>query len=702
MKGLKQHKLFASPDRLRHPVKRVGGELVRVSWEQAIWRRSAPRCKQIRARYCPDAIAMYVGTAAGFGVLHPVFAQGFMTGVGSKSMYASATQDCANKFAVARQIYGFPFTQPFPDVDHTECLIIVGANPVVSKWSFLQVSNPIERLARDRGARRPVYRRRSAPHRDGQGRRASTSSSAPAPTSSSSSSFLHELIATGGVDRARVARFMTGFDEVERLVAPGRPSAPAQVTRHRRRRSCARWSPPTARRRGAALYCSTGVNMGGHGVARVLAPGGASTPLSGNLDRRGGTLVGRGRHRLPALRREERRADARRPLAHRRLRVGERRLSRRHPGRRDPDPGTAAGARALRDRRQPADHDGERRAAAPRRSSRSSCWSCSTSSATRPASPRALRAAVHGAAPAARSAVHLPAHARPAVEALPAGHRARSSRPTASSATRPPSTSTSRARRASPSSARALAQWALEAAKWLHSAAPARAAARDPAGAAALAAAARDGQRRLREAARRAARPAAARRIAKTISSASASSPTTAACTSPRRRCSTQARELDAAFDRERASAGRLRLITQARRWRPTTRGRTTSRSSSPATAAPTTSTCTRRTPRGPGSPTATSPTCRRRPRPCAFPSALLDELMPGTVALPHGWGHQHATGLSVASRTRGVNVNLLAADGPDAIERISGMARLTGIPVDVRPAAGPQAAESWSGLPEA
>ena len=40
-------------------------------------------------------------------------------------------------------------------------------------------------------------------------------------------------------------------------------------------------------------------------------------------------------------------------------------------------------------------------------------------------------------------------------------------------------------------------------------------------------------------------------------------------------------------------------------------------------------------------------------------PIKLLPDLMPGTVALPHGWGHQAATGLSVASKTRGVNVNL-------------------------------------------
>jgi anaerobic selenocysteine-containing dehydrogenase len=83
-------------------------------------------------------------------------------------------------------------------------------------------------------------------------------------------------------------------------------------------------------------------------------------------------------------------------------------------------------------------------------------------------------------------------------------------------------------------------------------------------------------------------------------------------------------------------------------------------------------------------------------------PVKILSDLTPGTVALPHGWGHQAARGLSVASRTRGVNVNLLAADGPDKLERLSGMAHLTGIAVEVRPAAGPQDPTSWSGIAEA
>jgi anaerobic selenocysteine-containing dehydrogenase len=66
------------------------------------------------------------------------------------------------------------------------------------------------------------------------------------------------------------------------------------------------------------------------------------------------------------------------------------------------------------------------------------------------------------------------------------------------------------------------------------------------------------------------------------------------------------------------------------------------------------------------------------------LPVQLTDEMMVGAVALPHGWGHQAADGLSVASKTTGVNVNLLASDGPDELEYFSGMAKLNGIWVEV------------------
>jgi anaerobic selenocysteine-containing dehydrogenase len=67
-------------------------------------------------------------------------------------------------------------------------------------------------------------------------------------------------------------------------------------------------------------------------------------------------------------------------------------------------------------------------------------------------------------------------------------------------------------------------------------------------------------------------------------------------------------------------------------------------------------------------------------------PVRLTDDMMPSAVALPHGWGHQRYEGQSIAVTTRGVNANVLAADGPDAIEPLSGMVQFNGIRVKISP----------------
>jgi formate dehydrogenase len=290
VKGLKQHELFASPDRVKHPLKRVGDRFHRISWEQALSEIGA-KVKQLRGERGPDSIAMYVGTAAGFSLLHPIFAQGFMTGVGSRSMYASATQDCSNKFAAAREIYGFPFTQPFPDLDHTECLIVVGANPVVSKWSFLQVPNPMKRLREleDAGARIYIVDPRRTETARAVGRHVSIR---PGTDVFFYLAFLNELIAQGGIDRSRVEAHMMGLPELESIAAPWTPEKAEAVTRMPA--AVLRQMVQDYRRAdGAALYSSTGVNMGGHGALAFWIQE-AINAISGNLDRKGGTLIGQG------------------------------------------------------------------------------------------------------------------------------------------------------------------------------------------------------------------------------------------------------------------------------------------------------------------------------------------------------------------------------------------------------------------------
>jgi formate dehydrogenase len=65
-------------------------------------------------------------------------------------------------------------------------------------------------------------------------------------------------------------------------------------------------------------------------------------------------------------------------------------------------------------------------------------------------------------------------------------------------------------------------------------------------------------------------------------------------------------------------------------------------------------------------------------------PVKVTDEMTPGTVALPHGWGHRG--GWQLANEHAGVNVNLLASSDPEDLERLAGMAHLNGIPVRVAP----------------
>ena len=67
-------------------------------------------------------------------------------------------------------------------------------------------------------------------------------------------------------------------------------------------------------------------------------------------------------------------------------------------------------------------------------------------------------------------------------------------------------------------------------------------------------------------------------------------------------------------------------------------------------------------------------------------PVEVSDEMMPGVVSLPHGWGHDKpGTRQSVAREHPGVNNNLLAP--PDFVDALSGNAAVNGIPVEVTPA---------------
>ncbi len=289
-KGLKQHKMYATPDRLRHPMVKRDEQWVESNWKE-VMPELGGKIKKIIKDHGPHSVAMYVGTAAGFSTLHPIFAQGFMDGVGSNNLYSSATQDCSNKFAISQRMYGFPFTLTFPDIEHTDFLIIVGANPMVSKWSFLQVPNPSLHIKNimNRGGKVVVV----------DPRRTETAKVAKhhMPIRPNTDvffylSFLDELVKVKKLDTEWLETHTKDYLSVIQLASTWPAEKTATLT----------GIPPEDLRQlvkdyseasSAAIYCSTGVNMGTHGTTAYWIQE-CINILGGHLDKKGGMLVSKG------------------------------------------------------------------------------------------------------------------------------------------------------------------------------------------------------------------------------------------------------------------------------------------------------------------------------------------------------------------------------------------------------------------------
>ena len=63
---------------------------------------------------------------------------------------------------------------------------------------------------------------------------------------------------------------------------------------------------------------------------------------------------------------------------------------------------------------------------------------------------------------------------------------------------------------------------------------------------------------------------------------------------------------------------------------------------------------------------------------------AISDEVIAGSVCLPHGFGHNGDGGWRRANKTGGANVNVLMASGAGALEPLAAMSILNGVRVRV------------------
>ena len=289
VKGIHFDQVQNSPDRITQPMKRIGSRWEPIGWEQAIAEIGA-RIRAIRDRDGGDAVAHLVGSAGGANVLAPLFRNAFYKALGSRAMFGTGTCDTTNKFRVCEDMYGSPFQLAYPDVDRTEFLAVLGANPAVSGNTLYHLPHAVQRLKDiTRRGGRVVF---INPRRIETAQAGEHVFIRPDTDVFLLAAWCNALINSGSVDEVAISRHMKHYAALKEAVAGWTAERQAAVTgidvdtfnslveSHRRAN-------------GAGLYMATGVNQGRSGTHCFWLLE-CINAISGNLDRAGGMLMGKG------------------------------------------------------------------------------------------------------------------------------------------------------------------------------------------------------------------------------------------------------------------------------------------------------------------------------------------------------------------------------------------------------------------------
>lgn len=210
VKGIYAPKNFANPNRLMHPLKRVGergsGKWEQVSWEDA-FADIGSRLKAIIAKHGPEAWAVSTsqwntGTDHGLG-------RRIMNHIGSPNWTSGVALCAGNTAAVNKFTYGW---FPIGDFQNTKCIVLMGHNPRRHSWTPLY---QWIRQAQARGAKLIV----TDPRRSSSAERADIWLPLKAGSDAAMMfGWLKVIIDEGLYDRDFVENWTIGFEELKQRV----------------------------------------------------------------------------------------------------------------------------------------------------------------------------------------------------------------------------------------------------------------------------------------------------------------------------------------------------------------------------------------------------------------------------------------------------------------------------------------------------
>ncbi|MDF9620468.1 molybdopterin-dependent oxidoreductase [Pseudomonas entomophila] len=133
------------PDRLRQPHRRIGEQWQAVSWDEA-FELAAERLWAVQQSHGRNAVAVYQGNPSvhNYGLMtHSNYFLGLLK---TRNRYSATSVDQLPQHLISHLMYGHGLLLPIPDIDHTDFMLILGGNPLASNGSIMTVPDVEKRL----------------------------------------------------------------------------------------------------------------------------------------------------------------------------------------------------------------------------------------------------------------------------------------------------------------------------------------------------------------------------------------------------------------------------------------------------------------------------------------------------------------------------------------------------------------------------
>lgn len=157
-KGVALQDIHEDPERLRRPVRRQeDGSFAEVSWDEAL-RVAVEGLARVQRDHGRDAVALYLGNPNVHSLGSLTHGTAFARVLGSRNTYSATSVDQLPHQLVAHWLFGHQLLLPVPDLDRATYLLVLGANPMASNGSLMTAPDFPGRLRdlRARGGRMVV------------------------------------------------------------------------------------------------------------------------------------------------------------------------------------------------------------------------------------------------------------------------------------------------------------------------------------------------------------------------------------------------------------------------------------------------------------------------------------------------------------------------------------------------------------------